>query len=57
MIQMDIRSPTKKTTPTPTVGRNPTPIPPKNLRLRNPTWNIVYEKRKYKEDGKPTCCG
>jgi len=31
MIQLDIRSRTKN--PTPSVVRNPTPTPPKNLRL------------------------
>jgi len=52
MIQLDIwsRSRTKKTTrtknptPTPSVVRNPTLTPPKNIRLltpptRNPAWN------------------
>ena len=43
MIQLDIRSPTKTLTPTPSVVRNPTPTPPKTsyplrfrLQLRNP---------------------
>jgi len=33
MIQLDIRSRTNNPTPTHRVVRNPTPTPPKNLRL------------------------
>ena len=36
MIQLGTRSRTKNPTATPSVVRNPTPTPPKNLRLSNP---------------------